>query len=275
MPALNPSLSLDILSRMIGTADCPVLIDCRIDEDFDHDPRLLPTAIRRSAFDTADWAADYMGRSVVLYCHKGLKLSQGAAAWLRHCGVDAAVLEGGFVGWNAAALSLVPEAKLPKRDGEGRTVWVTRSRPKIDRIACPWLIRRFIDPKAVFLFVDPSEVQAVADRFNVVPFDIENVHWSHRGDQCTFDTMIEEFGLTTEPLRRLAKIVRGADTGCPDLAPESAGLLAASLGLSQIYEDDLAQLEKGLELYDAFYRWARDAATETHNWPASQAGDAA
>src|SRR6185295_5377375 len=128
----------------------------------------------------------------------------------------------------------------------GRTVWVTRERPKIDRIACPWLIRRFIDPAAVFLFVAPAEVAAVADRFGAVPFDIEGVFWSHRGERCTFDVMVEEFALATEPLLRLATIVRGADTARPDLAPEAAGLLAASLGLSRLYADDLEQLDAGM-----------------------------
>jgi hypothetical protein len=140
-------------------------------------------------------------------------------------------------------------------------------RPKIDRIACPWLIRRFIDPAAVFLFVAPAEVEAVAERFGATPFDVEDVFWSHRGETCTFDTMLSEFGLETEPLLRLAAIVRGADTARLDLAPESAGLLAASLGLSRMYADDLEQLEAGLLLYDAFYRWARDATGEIHNWP--------
>ncbi|MFO1038556.1 MAG: chromate resistance protein [Geminicoccaceae bacterium] len=147
---------------------------------------------------------------------------------------------------------------------------VTRARPKIDRIACPWLIRRFVDRKAVFLFVAAPEVLGVAERFGATPFDIENVFWSHRGEACTFDTMIEELGLATEPLRRLATIVRAADTACLDLAPEAPGLLAASLGLSRMYADDLAQLEAGMVLYDAFYRWCRDATDETHNWPSAK-----
>ena len=162
-------------------------------------------------------------------------------------------------------------SKLPPRDAQGRTVWVTRARPKIDRIACPWLIRRFVDPNAVFLFVAPSEVVAVGERFNAVPFDIENVFWSHRGELCTFDVMIEEFGLATPPLLRLATMVRAADTGRLDLAPEAPGLLAASLGLSRMYDDDLEQLEAGMLLYDAFYRWCRDATGETHNWPTNKA----
>jgi hypothetical protein len=118
----------------------------------------------------------------------------------------------------------------------------------------------------VFLFVTPSEVNAVAERFRATPFDVEGVFWSHRGEHCTFDVMVEEFGLVTEPLLRLAAIVRGADTGRFEVAPQAAGLLAASLGLSRMHSDDLAQLEAGMTLYDAFYRWCRDATEETHTW---------
>jgi hypothetical protein len=132
------------------------------------------------------------------------------------------------------------------------------------------LIRRFVDPKAVFLFVAPSEVMAVADRFGATPFDVEGVFWTHRGELCTFDTMLAEFGLHEQPLQRLAAIVRGADTARSDLAPEAAGLLAISLGYSRMFKDDLAQLDAAMAVYDALYRWARDAADETHNWPAPQ-----
>ena len=210
------------------------------------------------------------GAPAIIVCQKGLKLSHGVAAWLRSGGLSAESLEGGFLAWNEAGLPLVPHAKLPPRDAMGRTVWVTRERPKIDRIACPWLIRRFVDPSAVFLYVAPSEVAAVADRFAATPFDVEGVFWSHRGELCTFDVMVEEFGLATAPLKRLAAIVRGADTARPDLAPEAPGLLAASLGLSRMFSDDLAQLAAGLTLYDAFYRWCRDATDETHNWPSTK-----
>jgi rhodanese-related sulfurtransferase len=265
------SISADKLSRLIGTAHTPVLIDVRLDEDFDADPRVIPGAIRRSHLNTHEWAPPLTGRSVIVICQKGHKLSEGAAAWLRHSGVAAEILEGGFVGWQQAKLPTVPYAKLPARDGRGRTVWVTRARPKIDRIACPWLIRRFVDPCAVFLFVAASEVQAVGERFNATPFDIENVHWSHRGELCTFDVMVEEFGLATPPLLRLATMVRAADTGRLELSPEAPGLLAASLGLSRMYDDDLEQLSAGMALYDAFYRWCRDATGETHNWPTNKA----
>jgi hypothetical protein len=204
---------------------------------------------------------------LVVLCQKGQKLGHGVAAHLRAVGSAAEVLEGGFEAWRASKAALVPDDRLPPRDSRGRTVWVTRSRPKIDRIACPWLIRRFVDPSAVFLFVAAAEVSAVADRFNATPFDIEEVYWSHRGELCTFDVMVEEFGLATEPMLRLATIVRGADTSRPDLAPEVPGLLAASLGLSRMFNDDLEQLAAGMTLYDAFYRWCRDATEETHNWP--------
>jgi rhodanese-related sulfurtransferase len=261
-------ISPEKLTRLLGTPHAPVLIDVRTDEDFAADPRLVPGSSRRPHAAAPDWAAGYSGRQTIAICQRGKKLSEGAAAWLRQAGAASEVLEGGFEAWRDARLPLVPQAKLPKADAQGRTVWVTRSRPKIDRIACPWLIRRFVDPQAVFLFVTASEVPAVAERFDATPFDIENVHWSHRGERCTFDLMIEEFGLSSAPLDRLAAIVRGADTARLDLAPEAAGLLAVSLGLSRMYADDLAQLEAGMLLYDAFYRWCRDATTETHNWPA-------
>jgi rhodanese-related sulfurtransferase len=263
------------LARLIGRPDCPSLIDVCSEEDFACDPRLVPGAVRRSPRDVAEWAPEFAGsgRSAVVICQKGLKLSQGVAAWLRHAGVPADSLEGGALGWAGAGLPMVPVGKLPPRDAKGRTVWVTRSRPKVDRIACPWLIRRFVDPNAVFLFVLPAEVMGVAERFSATPFDIEGegVLWSHRGERCTFDVMVEEFGLATEALSRLATIVRGADTARMDLAPEAAGLLAASLGLSRMYADDIEQLAAGMTLYDAFYRWCRDATDETHNWPAKPA----
>ncbi len=273
MPAPD-TITTTQLSRLVGLPDAPVLLDVRTEEDYAADPRLLPASIRRGAREAASWAADYATRHVVVICQRGLKLSQGAAAWLRHGGARAEVLEGGFEAWVAEDQLLLKPDRLPPRDPQGRTVWVTRSRPKVDRIACPWLIRRFVDPSAVFLFVAPSEVGAVADRFGAAPFDIEGVFWSHRGEGCTFDTMIQEFGLTSEPLLRLAEIVRGADTARPDLAPQAAGLLAASLGLSRMHRDDLVQLAAGMDLYDAFYRWSRDAVTETHNWPAGPASGA-
>ncbi len=267
--AAPTEITVPQLSRLIGTPDTPVLIDVRIDDDWAADPRLLPGSLRRSHKDVAAWAPSFAGKSVFVSCQKGLKLSQGTAAWLRHEGIAAESLEGGFEGWRAGSQMLVKTDKLPTRDAKGRTVWVTRERPKIDRVACPWLIRRFIDPSAVFLFVKPSEVEAVADRFGATPFDIEGVFWSHRGEHCTFDVLLDELGIDQPALWRLADIVRGADTARPDLSPEAPGLLAVSLGLSRMYRDDLAQLDAAMVVYDGFYRWCRDATGETHNWPAA------
>lgn len=266
MPSTT-AITVPQLSRLVGLPDAPVLIDVRTDEDYEADARLLPASCRRDFKTVSTWAAEFSGRRVAVICQKGQKLSQGVAAWLRHEGVQAESLEGGFEAWVAAGAPLVTAGAVPPRDEDGRTIWVTRSRPKVDRIACPWLIRRFVDPEAVFLFVDPAEVSLVADRFTAIAFDIEGVLWSHRGDRCTFDTMIEEFGLRVEALDRLALIVRAADTARLDLVPQAAGFLAASLGLSRMFRDDLEQLEAGMLFYDAFFRWCRDAAGETHNWP--------
>lgn len=272
MPVLN-TISSDKLARLVGIPSGPVVIDVRPEAEFAAEPLLIPGTLRRSAAGIDIWASAFTERSAVIACRDGGALSQGIAARLRHEGVSAEALEGGVAGWADAGLPMVPNMVLPPRDGEGRTVWVTRGRPKVDRIACPWLIRRFVDPAAIFLFVAPSEVQGVAERFGAAPFDIEGegVVWSHRGELCTFDVMVEAFGLGDhQPLARLAPIVRGADTGRPDLVPEAAGLLAASLGLSRMYADDLEQLEAGMLLYDAFYRWCRDATDETHNWVSHQ-----
>ncbi len=254
------------LARLVGTPEAPVLVDVCTEDDFASTGRLIPSAFRHPFDDIAGLVPRLAGRKVVICCHKGLKLGQGAAAMLRTEGVNALSLEGGKVAWDAEGFATVRADAIPPRDSEGRTVWVTRHRPKIDRIACPWLIRRFVDPDARFLFVAPDQVMNVADRFAATPFDIPNVALTHDGDRCTFDTMLDAFGLDSEPLRHLATVVRAADTDRHDLAPEAAGLLAASLGLSRMFRDDLQQLDAAMMLYDAFYRWARDARNEKHDW---------
>ncbi len=213
------------LSRLIGTAAAPLLLDVRIEEDYKLDPDFIPTSVRCPHRQVAKLGAELKGKHVVVYCQKGKKISQGATAILRNHGINVESLEGGHFAWRDAGQLLVPADKIPPRNADGQTVWVTRHRPKIDRMACPWLIRRFIDSNAQFLFVAPAEVQGVVEKFDATPFDIEDVFWSHRGDRCTFDTMIDEFGLETEALSRLATIVRGADTNRHDLAPQAAGLL--------------------------------------------------
>jgi rhodanese-related sulfurtransferase len=260
-------ITVSQLSRLVGLPDCPTILDVRVDEDFAANPRIIPGAVRHPFDQVASLSGMPGGSKTVVVCHKGLKLSQGAAAQLRVNGIAAETLEGGMVAWQEAgepsiAVSIIPAAAPP-----ASTVWVTRQRPKVDRIACSWLIRRFIDRNAQFLFVEPSQVMGVAERFGATPFDVDGVFWSHRGEKCTFDTMVEEFGLQTPALEHLAVVVRAADTDRHDLAPQAAGLLAKSLGLSRMFRDDLAQLDAGISMYDALYRWARDAHEEGHDWP--------
>jgi rhodanese-related sulfurtransferase len=265
-------ITVSQLSRLLGTPAAPTVIDVCIDDDFNEDPRLIPTAMRHSFIDIEALVEQLDIKQVVVVCQKGLKLSQGAAALLRLRSIRAESLEGGNFAWRDAGQSLIPVAKIPELNNlsqnmlnnRASSLWVTRQRPKIDRIACPWLIRRFVDPNARFLFVGPSEVKSIAEKFNAIPFDVDGVFWSHREDQCTFDTMIEELALDTDDLKKLAVIIRGADTNNLKSSPQAAGLLAMSLGLSRMYSDDLEQLEAGLIFYDALFRWVRDASREQH-----------
>jgi rhodanese-related sulfurtransferase len=257
-------ITVSQLARLIGLPNSPLLIDVR--SDGASDPRLIPGSIPRPEAKPENLLTVVGKKPAVVICEDGGARSQGIAAWLRHAGVPAETLEGGLAAWQKAGQPLLTTQNLPPRDIIGRTVWVTRARPKVDRIACPWLIRRFVDPEAVFLFVAPNAVLDTAKRFVATPFDIPDVFWSHRGERCSFDTMLEEFGLSIPALDRIATVVRGADTARPDLASESAGLLAASLGFSRMYRDDLEQLTAAMALYDALYRWSRDASEETHTW---------
>jgi hypothetical protein len=144
--------------------------------------------------------------------------------------------------------------------------WVTRDRPKIDRIACPWLIARFIDPAAEFLYVPREAVLRIADETGAIPYDVPNVELTHVGELCSFDAVLANYGLTDPALKRLAVIVRAADTDRLDLAPQAAGLLAISLGLSANFADDHAMLSQGMVIYDALYSWCRTCQGETHDW---------
>lgn len=267
MPTV-PSISPDKLFRLVGTHRAPLVIDLRAVPAQSADHRLIPASVLRSEADLHAWAPALRTQKLIVACEDGGAASHGVAAWLRHEGAQAEVLDGGFAAWSRTRLPLIPAALLPARDSNGRTVWVTRARPKVDRIACPWLIRRFIDPFAVILYVPASDVFDVAKRFQGAPFDISGpgAFWQHRETLCTFDVMLDELGLrSVEALSRLSVIIRGADTGRLEISPEAPGLLAASLGLSRMYSDDLEQLEAGLLLYDAFYRWCRDAVDETHD----------
>jgi rhodanese-related sulfurtransferase len=270
---LSPSYSISPkeLWHLIGTADAPQLVDVRRRDVYESTPGLLPASIWHdpAEFARSSPALDRQ-RPIVIAGKAGKELSQFVTAELRGAGYDAAMLAGGYAGWSEAKLPLI-ERKAFERFARSRpSIWVTRRRPKIDRIACPWLIRRFLDAEAKILFVDPAYVEAAANEVGGIPFDIANIEISHEGERCSFDTMLKLFGLESEPsLARLALIVRGADTARPDIAPEAAGLHAISLGLSALAgDDDHGLLQRGFMVYDALFAWLRFAADERHNWPA-------
>ena len=226
------------------------LVDVRRVEAFAADPYVIPGALRRVPEAVADWAADLdPWREVIVYCKAGHEVGSGAAAALRARGLSARHLAGGIAAWRAAGGRVVPHAPA--------TRWVTRARPKIDRIACPWLVRRFIDPAAEFHFVPADEVGAFAAARGATPFDVPNAAYGHVGDRCSFDAFIRLHGLDDPALADLATIVRAADTGMPEASAQAAGLLATSAGLSALFADDHAMLHAGMVVYDALYLWCR------------------
>jgi hypothetical protein len=255
------------LLRLIGTPNSPQISDISIDPNFSDDPHLIPGTFRHPQTDLPGLTTRLNGKPSIITCQKGITLSQGIAAQLRSAGLRSKYQSGGNYGWrDLTQAPRISSANLPQMD-QGHSLWVTRHWPKIDRIACPWRIRRFADNDARFLFVSPTKVIGVSDRYNAIPFDIEDIFCSHRGDSSTFDTMLDEFGLRTPALDRLSTAVRATDTDNHDLAPEAAGLLALSVCLSRQYRDDLEQLEAVMHSYDAVYRWARDGTAERHTWP--------
>ncbi len=262
---INPTvISASELYARLGGAASPLIIDVRRDDAFAKSDRLIASAVHRSSEAALDWARELpRGRRLVLYCVHGQQVSQNVAAALRAAGFDAVYLAGGFDGW--------VEAGLPTRrkTGHASGKWVTRERPKIDRIACPWLISRFIDPQAEFIYVPTPKVIATAKDLNATPYDIEGVEFAHEGDRCSFDTIIRIFGIKDTPLDHLATIVRGADTSRHDLSPQCGGLFAISLGLSANFADDHEMLGHGMVIYDALYTWCRNLQAETHNWPST------
>ena len=236
-----------------------LVIDVRRDPTFRDSGEMIAGALRRDPETVADWAKSLpRASSVVVYCVQGHEVSQGVARALAERGLRARPLEGGIAAWKG------PRDRKPSA---GSTRWVTRERPKIDRIACPWLVSRFVDRGAEFLYVPPKEVQDVAKARDAVPYDIPGVHFTHDGPLCSFDAFVTHYRLGGDPaLARLALIVRGADTASLDLAPQAAGLAAVSLGLSRLFPDDHEMLAHGMVLYDALYAWCKDGQDELHTW---------
>jgi rhodanese-related sulfurtransferase len=245
-------ISPENLYARLGRADAPLLIDVRPPPASEADDRLIIGSIRRLPEDVSTWSnALPAGRSVVAYCVHGHEASQGVANALQKNGVEANYLAGGITDWK--------ERKLPTRRKRGATEnkWVTREHPKIDRIACPWLVSRFVNPDAEFIYVPPDNVAKVAADIGGTPYDIKGAEFGHVDDQCSFDAIIRIYGIEDPVLNHLAMIVRGSDTSRPDLTPQCEGLLAISYGLSANFPDDHEMLKHGLVMYDALYTWCR------------------
>ena len=242
---MDASISAADLKQSLRSSQPPLVIDVRREPRFRESLYFLKGALRRDPETLAQWKGSLPeAASVVVYCVHGHEVSQNLAKAL-----GARYLEGGIEAWREAGFDLLAKpVNAPSR-------WVTRERPKIDRIACPWLIRRFVDPGAEFLYVPAPEVKATG---HAIPFDVDGVEFTHEGELCSFDAFVRKFNLGRDAaLTKLARIVRAADTGRLDLAPQAAGLLAVSLGLSLLYRDDHQMLERGMTVYDALYAWCR------------------
>lgn len=258
---MNAMSFADVRASLSDTR-APLIVDVRRKASFRDAEDTIRGALRRDPEAVEEWTKSLpRSSSVVVYCVHGREVSQGVAKALGDHGVDAHYLEGGIEAWKAN------QGPLDRKPKAASTRWVTRERPKIDRIACPWLIARFVDRDAEFLYVPPKQVRDVATAREAVPYDVPDVHFTHDGDLCSFDAFIAHFGLGADPaIGRLALIVRGADTAKLELAPQAAGLAAVSLGLSRLFADDLEMLEHGMVLYDALYRWCKEGQEEAHTW---------
>lgn len=282
-----PLISPDQLAARRGRADSPWLLDVRREARFAESARMLAGAVRCKPEDVAAFATSQPPREIVVYCAYGHNVSEDAVAQFRQAGWKASALAGGMEGGedgvdtaaNIAQWRATPLLTMRKRPdwgvtGEQASRWITRERPKIDRIACPWLIRRFIDPRAEFFYVPTAQVFSEAARLHAVAYDIPGAPVSHEGEWCSFDGLLRAFDIEDPAVDRLARIVRGADTDRLALEPQCAGLLAFSLGLSRLHADDHRMLEAAMPLYDALYAWCASEARavwqgqppETHNW---------
>jgi rhodanese-related sulfurtransferase len=255
-------ISVGELRKRIDGNAAPLVIDVRRPEAFLKDTKTIAGALRRDPGQVASWGRELPSTApVVVFCVHGHEVSQGAAKALREQGREAGYVEGGLADW------VEHGGETDSKPANAATRWVTRERPKIDRIACPWLISRFIDKDAEFLYVPAKEVRDVAIARNAIAYDIPDVHFSHDGDLCSFDAFIRHYRLGGDPaLAQLAVIVRGADTGKLDIAPQAAGLAAISLGLSLNFADDHEMLKHGMVMYDALYKWCREGQDELHTW---------
>jgi len=256
------SVSPTDLYAHLGTASAPMLVDVRRSDAFEADDRLIIGAFHRAPEQVDRWSKALSStRPIVAYCNHGHDVSVGVAAALRNAGMTAAYLEGGLSDWNRRHLP------TRKKINAGEKNWITREHPKIDRIACPWLISRFINPNAEFIYVPADQVVAAAKETGAVPYDIKGTEFGHVGDCCSFDSIVRIFDIKDPTLDAVATIVRGADTSRRDLAPQCEGLYAISFGLSANFPDDHEMLRHGLVIYDALHTWCRKSQAAVAGQP--------
>ena len=245
---MDASITAASLRQSIRSSEPPLVIDVRRRERFLEADQVIRGALRRDPERVDEWKKTLpQSASVVVYCVHGHEVSQNVARAL-----GARYLEGGIEHWREEGGETAAKPK------SAATRWVTRERPKIDRIACPWLVRRFIDPDAEFLYVPAPEVRRTAEEKIAVPYDVPDVEFAHAGELCSFDAFLSKFRLKDPALAKLALIVRGADTNRLDLAPQAPGLLAISQGLSRNFGNDHEMLEHGMVVYDALYAWCKE-----------------
>jgi len=276
--AVSPSA----FAALLGQPDTPFVLDVRRAERYAQSAVRLPLARHVAPHALTEWMQGQAPQTAVVYCVYGHEVSQGAAAQLRAAGWDARYLLGGIEGGEPGADSpqlldalaaAPPVPRLRKRPDlggadHGASTWISRERPQVDRTACPWLIRRFIDRDARFVYLPGDEVLKQAQATGAVAYGIVGAPISHQGEHCSFDALLQAFDLTLPSIQRLALTVRGADTARPDLAPPAAGLRAVSLGMSRLHaRDDQAMLEAMMAVYDALYAACADQPSDGTETP--------
>jgi rhodanese-related sulfurtransferase len=277
------------LAALLGRSSAPLVLDVRREAHFAQSQRIVAGAVRCTPEKVQEFARTQPPRDVVVYCVYGHNVSADAVKTLRAAGWNAQLLAGGIEGgkpgpsddadspshiaqWRAQGLPTLKKRADWGVTGEQPSRWITRARPKIDRIACPWLITRFIDPRAEFFYVPADQVFAEAARLHATPFDIPGAPVSHtgpQGEQCSFDALLTGIDLHLPALQVLARIVRGADTDKLALSPQCAGLLAGSLGMSALHSNDHVMLATMMPVYDALYAWCVQSVAgtaEQHQW---------
>lgn len=264
MEVSNFWLSAQTLRQRLGTPYAPLIIDVRRDEAYEQSARVIAASRWRDHRQTEQWASELpAGADVLVYCVHGHQVSQSSMAVLRSLGHDAKFLETGIEGFIEAGGTTVARRSAFHRVGMPSR-WVTRCQPGIDRLACAWLIRRFVDRGARIHYVERDQVLAVAAELDAIGFGVEGAPFAHAQGRCSFDALLDHFDIQDEALHHVARIVRSADTARGELEPQCAGLHALSLGLFALHKDEHRVFEHAMVVYDALYAWARDAQGQSH-----------